>query len=71
MADAHRLIVRRSIILWIATGVTIAFNLFAASRHDPMVTYLALGLTGLVALGGIGFGLWAGLSLRRAAGSVG
>ena len=65
MSQSNTLVMRRSIILWVATAAVIAFNLFAASGHDGSLTYAALLLTGAMALFGIGFGLWAARILGR------
>jgi len=65
MQHAHALIVRRSVILWGVTGAVITFNLLAALLQDPAMTNAALLLTGITAVGGIGFGLWAGLILAK------
>lgn len=65
MTDGHAIVMRRSIILWIGTGLLIAFNLFAASQQTPALTYAALVATGLFALFGIGFGIWAARTVTR------
>jgi hypothetical protein len=43
------------------------FNIFAAYRQDAAVIYAALAITGLFALVGIGFGIWAARTVARAA----
>ena len=65
MTDGHAIVMRRSMILWIGTVVLIAFNLFAASQRSPTLTYAALVATGLFALFGIGFGIWAARTIAR------
>lgn len=65
MTDASRTVLTRSIYLWIASAAVIGFNTAAAWSQDARLAYAALVLTGLLALGGIGFGIWAGLKLRR------
>lgn len=65
MADRHALILRRSIILWIATALVVGFNLFAALRPAPSMTYAALVLTGGLAVFGLGFGLWAARTMTK------
>ena len=70
MTEGHAIVMRRSLILWIGTALLIGFNLFAASQHDAALTYAALAATGLFALFGIGFGLWAAWTLTRKPASV-
>lgn len=65
MSEPHALVMRRSIILWIATAIVIGFNLFAAARHEASTTYAALALTGGMAVFGIGFGIWAARTMTK------
>jgi uncharacterized membrane protein YoaK (UPF0700 family) len=65
MTEPHALVMRRSIILWIATAMVVGFNLFAAFRQDPSTTYAALILTGSLALFAIGFGIWAARRMTK------
>ena len=65
MTEPHVLVMRRSIILWIATALVVAFNLFAAFRHEPSTTYAALILTGGLAVFAIGFGIWAARTMTK------
>lgn len=59
MADAHVLVMRRAVILWVGAGLLIGFNIFAASQRSASLVYWALALTGAFALFGIAFGIWA------------
>lgn len=65
MTDPHRTVMARSTYLWIASAAVIGFNSAAAITQDARLVFPALVLSGLLALGGIGFGVWAGLKLRR------
>jgi hypothetical protein len=65
MTEPHALVMRRSIILWIATAMVVGFNLFAAFRQDPPTTYAALALTGGLAVFAIGFGIWAARTMTK------
>jgi hypothetical protein len=49
-----------SLILWIGTAAVLTFNFTAIMLHGQAWTYAALALTGVFALFGIGFGIWAG-----------
>ena len=59
MPEAKMLVMRRSVILWIGTGLLLGFNIVAASQQSLTLVYWALGLTAAFALSGIGFGVWA------------
>jgi len=65
MTEPHALVMRRSILLWVATAAVVGFNLFAAFRRDPSTTYAALVLTGALAVLAIGFGRWAARALTK------
>lgn len=60
-------VMKRAVFLWIGSGLILGFNIFAAYRQSLAVIYAALAVTGLFALGGIAFGIWAARSLTRAA----
>jgi len=63
MTEATKLVWRRSVILWIGAGLVTALNYIAATFGDQTLTYGALAVTGMFALFGIGFGIWAGRTL--------
>ena len=65
MTTGHALVLRRSIYIWIGTFAIIAFTLFAAGQPTLTLTYAALMATGAFAIIGIGFGIWAGLTVTR------
>lgn len=65
MTEPHALVMRRSILIWIGTAIVTGFNLFAAFRHEPSTTYIALVLTGSFALFAIGFGIWAARAMTK------
>lgn len=65
--DVHRTIMARSVYLWIATAAVIGFNTAAALAQAPQLGRPALVLTALLAIAGIGFGIWAGLAVRKSA----
>jgi hypothetical protein len=66
MTDVRRKVLARSLYLWIASAAVIGFNTAAALVQDQRLVMPALAITGLLALGGIGFGVWAALTLRAA-----
>lgn len=59
MAEANVLVMRRTVILWIGSGLIMGFNIFAASQQSLSLVYWALAITGAFALFGIAFGIWA------------
>lgn len=63
--DMHHTVIARSVYLWIASAAVIGFNTAAAVAQDAQLAYAALALTAALALGGIGFGIWAALTLRK------
>ncbi len=64
MTDAHRRVLARSLYLWIAAAAVIGFNTAAAIVRDERLVIPALALTGVLAIIGIGFGIWAGMAMR-------
>jgi hypothetical protein len=60
-------VMKRATFLWIGSGLIIGVNLFAAYSQSEAVIYGALAATGLFALFGIAFGIWAGRTVARAA----
>ena len=65
MTDAAALIVRRTTILWIATGLCFVLILTAASTGSIPLLKVALAYTAVYALAGIAFGIWAGRTVSR------
>lgn len=68
MTEGTKKVRAYSSYLWIGTAAIIAFNLTAAMLLGLGLTYAALALTGIFALVGIGFGIWAGCTLAKEAG---
>jgi hypothetical protein len=62
---------KRATFLWIGTGLIMGFNIFAAYRQSEALIYGALAATGLFALAGIAFGIWAARTVTRASVSGG
>jgi ABC-type proline/glycine betaine transport system permease subunit len=58
---------RRATFLWIGTGLIMGLNLFAAYQQSMAVIYGALVATGIFALVGVAFGIWAARTVTRAA----
>jgi hypothetical protein len=65
MSDGNEKVRKRSLYLWLGTAFVIAFNTAAATSQNPSLIYAALALTGMTALAGIGFGIWAGQTLKN------
>lgn len=65
MTDATQNVMARSLYFWIASAAVIGFNSAAAVSQDARLALPAVVLSGLLALGGIAFGVWAGLKLRH------
>ena len=66
MNAASVTVMKRAMYLWIGTGLVMGFNIFAAYQASEIAVYSALALTGLFALVGIGFGIWAARTVARA-----
>jgi hypothetical protein len=71
MTRGIRKVWRASLLLWIGVAAVVSFNTAAAMLRSEALTYAALALTGMFALVGIGFGLWAGRTLAKDAGAAG
>jgi hypothetical protein len=63
-------VMKRARFLWIGAGLIMGLNLFAAYAQSEAVIYGALLATGLFALVGIAFGIWAARTVTRAAAAV-
>ena len=68
MTEGTKKVWAYSLYLWIGTAAVISFNLAAATLRSPNLTTAALALTGMFALIGIGFGIWAGRTVVKDAG---
>ena len=66
MDKANVTVMKRATLLWIASGLVLGLNIFAAYRADIALIYAALAITGAFALVGIAFGLWAARAVTRA-----
>ena len=67
MNAANVTVMKRATFLWIGAGLIIGLNIFAANQRSEAVIYGALIATGLYALFGMGFGIWAARTVTRAA----
>jgi Na+-transporting NADH:ubiquinone oxidoreductase subunit NqrD len=67
MNEANVTVMKRAVFLWIGAGLVLGLNVFAAYQQSAAVIYAALAITGLFALVGIGFGIWAARTITRAA----
>lgn len=67
MNEANAAVMKRSAFLWIAADLILGLNIFAAYQGSEAVIYGALAVTGLFALVGIGFGVWVGRMVAKAA----
>lgn len=65
MKSGHALVIQRSIYIWIGTFALIGFNLFAATQRSLALTYIGLLATGVFAIVGIAFGIWAGKTVSK------
>ena len=65
MREPSLTVMRRSVPLWIGTGLLTALNAFVALLPVSSLTYIALYSSGAFALYGIGFGVWAGHKLSK------
>ncbi|MSP94303.1 MAG: hypothetical protein EXR00_03455 [Alphaproteobacteria bacterium] len=63
MKEGTKRVLAYSLYLWIGTAAVISFNIAAAMSHSESLTVAALALTGMAALAGIVFGLWAAITL--------
>ncbi|MBV1686941.1 hypothetical protein KRR38_04440 [Novosphingobium sp. G106] len=69
MTQGIKTVWQRSVILWIGAALVAIFNSAAAYLHSQPLTYAALALTAMFALVGVGFGIWAGRTLAKDAGT--
>ena len=61
-------VMRRATFLWIGAGLILGFNIFAAYAQSQAAVYAALAASGMFALVGIAFGIWAARVVTRPAG---
>lgn len=61
MNPESSVVLRRSAFIWIATSVLLALFFYLASNPNTELLSIALLLTGLFAVVGIGFGVWAAI----------
>lgn len=66
MRDAHILILKRSLWLWLAAALTAGVVVLAALDGGQLFITAALVITAIMAIGGIGFGVWCGRILAKA-----
>jgi cation transporter-like permease len=66
MNPATATIMKRSVFLWVGAALVLCLNIFAATQPDPAWLDAALVVTGLFAIVGIGFGVWAARMAVRA-----
>lgn len=59
-------VLKRAMYLWIGAGLILGVNIFAAYQQSEALIFGALAATGLFALIGIAFGIWAARTLTRA-----
>ena len=67
MDQANVTVMRRTVWLWIASGLILGLNIFAAYRQSEALIYATLAVTAVFALAGIGFGIWAARTVAKAA----
>lgn len=58
-------VMKRAVFLWIGSGLVLGLNIFAAYQRSETMIYSALAITGLFALFGIAFGIWAARTVAR------
>ncbi len=63
MDDAHRTVIARSGYLWIAAGLAFVLTMVAATTGSIRLIEAALIVNGVLAIVGIGFGIWTGRTL--------
>jgi hypothetical protein len=56
---------RLAIPMWIASGLLMGLNIFAGLTANRPLIFASLALTGVFALVGIAFGIWAGAMVAR------
>jgi uncharacterized membrane protein YqjE len=59
MPEANALVLRRSVILWVAAFLLMGLNIYAGLARNTDLIKIALALTAVFALAGIAFGVWA------------
>jgi len=59
MTEANALVLRRSVILWVAAFLLMGLNIYAGLARNTDLIKIALALTAVFALAGIVFGVWA------------
>jgi hypothetical protein len=59
MNEAGTTVMKRAVFLWIGAGLILGLNIIAAYRQDQAMIHAALAITGLFALVGTAFGIWA------------
>jgi membrane associated rhomboid family serine protease len=65
MSRANPAVMRVAILLWIASGLLMGLNIFAGLTANRPLILFGLALTGVFALVGIAFGIWAGILVAR------
>ncbi len=65
MDDAHRTVMARSSYLWIAAGLAFSLTIVAAATGSIRLIEVALIVNGVLAIVGIGFGIWTARALAR------
>jgi LytS/YehU family sensor histidine kinase len=65
MPQANALVLRRSVVLWVAAFLLMGLNIYAGLARNTDLIKIALALTALFALAGIAFGVWAARKLTH------
>lgn len=65
MQEPHLSVIKASVPLWIGTFLLITLYGLATSLSSLTLTYAALGSSALMAIYGIGFGVWVGKKLAH------
>ena len=65
MQQPNRAVLKASVPLWIATFLLITLYGLAISLSSLTLTYVALACSAVMALYGIGFGVWVGRKLSQ------
>jgi hypothetical protein len=65
VTEAHLLIRRGVIVMWIATAVTFGLNVYAALAGNPVLIGVGLGVALSYAVAGIAFGCLAACTSAR------
>jgi presenilin-like A22 family membrane protease len=66
MQDPNSTVLKRSISLWISAFLLTTLYAVGAWLASPALLHVAFIATGVYALYGIGFGIWAGRKLSKA-----